>query len=188
MTNEQLNEIYCKPELLATILYAGPFILLANTAGNAFAFAKLILVAAQHIEPGSTAELNPMLVRTLAISIVTAICFLHYTWSRLGLFLNKAFALYKVILCLVVFGVGVRAWNKPGSGMTDGEHFGETHPGDTNGLAALIAIFYAYEGWENATYVCAGPIVWPILLAANNLNLGRGRNPRSQSREREEYI
>ncbi|KAF2230726.1 hypothetical protein EV356DRAFT_579747 [Viridothelium virens] len=148
-----LDEIYRKPDMLATVLYAGIFIALANTAGNAFAFAKLVLVAAQHVEPSTPVNLEPALVRTLAISIVTAVCFLHYTWSRLGLFFNKAFALYKIILCLVVFGAGVRAWNKAGSGMTGGEDFGRTYSGGTDGLAALVTIFYAYEGWENATYV-----------------------------------
>ncbi|KAL9078395.1 MAG: hypothetical protein Q9157_002690 [Trypethelium eluteriae] len=151
--NWQLDEIYRKPDMLATVLYAGIFIALANTAGNAFAFAKLVLVAAQHVEPSTPVNLEPALVRTLAISIVTAVCFLHYTWSRLGLFFNKAFALYKIILCLVVFGAGVRAWNKAGSGMTGGEDFGRTYSGGTDGLAALVTIFYAYEGWENATYV-----------------------------------
>ncbi|KAI9685318.1 MAG: hypothetical protein M1822_004691 [Bathelium mastoideum] len=155
-----LNEIYYVPDMLVTILYAGVFIAMANTAGNAFAFAKFTLIAAQRIgnEPTATeadmdAKLSPALVRFVAISIVTAICFLHFTWSRLGLFLNKAFALYKIALCLAIFIAGVAAWNKPNSGVSGPENFGEVHGGGINGLAALITIFYAYEGWENATYV-----------------------------------
>ncbi|KAI9709365.1 MAG: hypothetical protein M1820_003485 [Bogoriella megaspora] len=154
--NKMLDEIYKVPEMLATVLYAGVFIALANTAGNALAFAKLVLVAYQHTEPAVDPKFDPALVRTLAISIVTLICFLHYTWNRLGLFLNKAFALYKIMLCLVVFVAGVRAWNNDSLRMA-GEKFGESYPGNTNALSALIVIFYSYEGWENATYV-AGEI------------------------------
>ena len=156
----QLNEIYNVPNMLATILYAGLFIAFANSAGNAFAFAKFVLIAATHLGDGpvanasnAEAQLNPALVRFIAISILTVVCFLHYTWSRLGLFLNKALALYKIVLCLVVFGAGVAAWNKPDSGVKPPENFGQIHSGGFNSLSALVIIFYSYEGWENATYV-----------------------------------
>jgi len=149
-----LNEIYCVPDMLATILYAGIFISLANTAGNAFTFAKYVVVAYKNIDPRVLeqhpieSQLDPTLIRTIAIFIVTTICFLHYTWSKLGLFLNKAFALYKILLLLVVFVAGAIASSPKVS---------EPPISSQSKVAALIAIFYAYEGWENATYV-AGEI------------------------------
>jgi hypothetical protein len=51
-----------------------------------------------------------------------------------------------------VFIVGVKAAKKEGSGLHD---FTEVHGASesANGLAAMVFIFYSYQGWENANYV-----------------------------------
>lgn len=98
------------------------------------------------------AELDTRLVRFIAISVLSVVCLLHYFSNRFGLFLNKLFAIFKTVLLLTVFIAGVKASSKEGSGLSD---FGKTHGdrGATDGLSALVLIFYAYQGWENANYV-----------------------------------
>ncbi|KAF2087291.1 hypothetical protein K490DRAFT_65684 [Saccharata proteae CBS 121410] len=167
--------------MLATVLVTGIFYATANTAGNAIAFSKSVLVAAnantvqQNVTTsGCTSNVAPTvdvydasLVQGIAIMVVTIVCFLHFVWSKLGLFLNRLFALYKIGLLLAVAGAGfhhaVRATNAPGDStsnpLTDwGKHdCGPGKQGNPPSLAALVLIFYAYEGWENANYV-AGEI------------------------------
>ena len=132
-------------------MFSGFFILLQNTSGNAIAFAKHVLLAANP-DTNSTTELDSRLINLVAVGILSIICLLHYFSRRLGLFLNTAFALFKVFLLAAVFIAGAMARHKNDSGMTD---FKTKHEG-ANGkdsLAAFIYIIYSYQGWENANYV-----------------------------------
>lgn len=132
--------------LLVTILFSGYFITLSNTAGNSIAFAKHILIAAT----GETNVTNrPMLVRFVAISVLTVVCFLHMTASDLARFLNKAFAYFKILLLLVVALRGFAESNEEAQLDWSGES------NFKSSMTALVLVFYAFEGWENATYVSA---------------------------------
>lgn len=150
-----MDEIFPVPELLATVLFSGFFLALGNSAGNSLVFAKQVLVAADPtIE--TTPDLDKRLVSFVAISILTFVCFVHYFSAKLGLFLNKWFAVYKIFLLIACFIAGLIARNKSfpmvSSGATD---FPTTQPGYNvgNTLAALVYVLYSYQGWENANYV-----------------------------------
>ncbi|KAF2111931.1 amino acid permease-domain-containing protein [Lophiotrema nucula] len=149
-----LDEIYRRPELLATVLFSGYFICLGNSYGNSIQFAKHVLISADQNVSFST-ELDTRLVRYIAISVVTLVCIIHGHSSKAGLFLNKLLAWYKVVLLIVVFVAGMRYSDTHGSQWND-----ETIPANgssMDGLAAMVLIFYTYQGWENANYV-AGEI------------------------------
>ncbi|KAL6252611.1 hypothetical protein RBB50_000330 [Rhinocladiella similis] len=153
-----LDEVYPAPELLSTILFSAFFLCLGNSYGNSVTFSKQTLLASDS-SATKMAELDTRLVRFIAISVLSVVCLLHYFSNRFGLFLNKLFAIFKTVLLLTVFIAGVKASSKEGSGLSD---FGKTHGdrGATDGLSALVLIFYAYQGWENANYV-AGEIRAP---------------------------
>jgi amino acid transporter len=123
----------------------------------------------------STTDFDERLVRFIAIIILTTVCLLHYFSSKLGLFLNKAIALYKVLLLISVFIAGVIASRREGSGISDwyDKHGPNGNTKRADSLAASVLILYAYQGWENANYVC------PILrfgMSFSNLSLGGWRN------------
>lgn len=142
------------PELLSTVLYSGFFITLGNTAGNSVAFAKYVLAAATGVE--KTSQFDKRLVNLIAVAILSVICLLHYFSSKMGLFLNRFLACYKVGLLSTVFIAGAAARHQHGSGLSDWHDTKSPRSGfDT--LSALIYIFYSYQGWENANYV-AGEI------------------------------
>lgn len=107
-----------------------------------------------------TTELDDRLIRFIAIVVLSAVCLLHYFSNRFGLFLNKLFAIFKTVLLFTVFVAGVKAASKDGSGL---EHFTESHgiSNPADGLAAMVLIFYSYQGWENANYVCEPSLVSP---------------------------
>jgi hypothetical protein len=136
-----LDEIYRQPELLATILFSGFFLTLANSYGNSIQFAKHVLVAAF---PGleDTTELDSRLVRYIAVSVITFVCLIHWHSSRAGLFLNKLVAWYKIGLLVVIFIAGMAKGSGDKSKWSDSGHGGST----TDGMAGMVLIFYSYQG------------------------------------------
>ncbi|KAF2795499.1 hypothetical protein K505DRAFT_336004 [Melanomma pulvis-pyrius CBS 109.77] len=153
-----LDEIYYMPELLLTILFSGFFLVLGNSYGNSISFAKNVLLSAD-LTKAQTTELDTRLVRFVAIAVVTLVCLLHYFSSRAGLFLNKALFWYKSVLLLIVFAVGMNFMRNNGSQWNN--YNGMVERGSSlDCLAAMISIFYTYQGWENANYI-AGEIRHP---------------------------
>jgi hypothetical protein len=146
-----LDAIYYKPELFFTIVFSGFFLLLGNSYGNSISFAKNILLSAD-LTKAQTSELNARLVRFVAIAVVSLVCLLHYFSSRAGLFLNKALFWYKSLLLLVVLSAGIHHARKHGNEWNN--YNGQKQRGSSmDCLAAMISIFYTYQGWENANYV-----------------------------------
>jgi len=90
-------------------------------------------------------------VKLWAIVILTAVCLLHYFTVRLGLFLNRAFAVFKIFLLLIVAIIGIWAGTLEGSGVSDWTW----HNQDTkfSGFSAFILVVYSYSGWENGNYI-----------------------------------
>jgi hypothetical protein len=87
----------------------------------------------------------------VAITIVTIVCFILYCSSNFGLYINKAFALYKVLLLsmLIIAGTVIAVREKsPGRRDWDDER-----PGSPNIALAMVIVLFAYQGWENANYV-----------------------------------
>ena len=136
-----LDEIYGRPQLLATILFSGYFLMLANSYGNSIQFAKHVLIAASPNLEDST-ELDPRLLRYIAISAITLVCLIHWHSSRAGLFLNKLVAWYKVILLLVVFIFGM-IWS--GNNESQWESSGDGSA-TSDGMWGMVLIFYSYQG------------------------------------------
>jgi amino acid transporter len=133
---------------------------LGNSYGNSIAFAKQTILASDPTTTKTT-DLDARLVRFIAIVVLSVVCLLHYFSNRFGLFMNKVFAIFKTGLLFTVFVAGVRVAGNKGSGLAD---FKDTH-GERNsadGLAAMVLIFYSYQGWENANYVRSGSRLYSL--------------------------
>lgn len=150
-TQHQLDNLL-KPGLLWALCFSSFFILIANTTGNALAFARFIMVAATpDYRPGD--DLDARVVKLIAIDILSIVCLLHYFSSRLGLLLNKVLALYKLALLIAVFSASAwAAQHLPGLHTMTRE---QGQPSETalSKLAALVLVLYSFTGWENANYV-----------------------------------
>lgn len=145
--------MYYRPELLATILFSGFFICFGTSASNSIAFARYVLLAAEsHVQ--NLGDLDGRLVGYIAITINVVTCLLLYFSNGLALALNRLSALYKIGLLLAVFITGAVASKQQDSGTHD---FETTYSSDsTQTMSALVYILFAYQGWENANYVCEG--------------------------------
>jgi amino acid transporter len=131
-----------------TMAFATFFITIANTSGNAIAFARFVMIAALPTETKLEA-LNSKVVKLVAINIVSVVCLLHYFSHNLGRFLNKLLAIYKFCLLIAVMIAGFCA-----SRVKNGEFDRNVAQNTKNQLGGLVLVLYSFTGWENANYVC----------------------------------
>lgn len=105
-----------------------------------------------------SSEFDDRLIRFLGIIVQTTVCLLLYFLRRFCFVANNFFAIFKVILSLVIFGAGIYAARQPHSGLDD---FHEKQPGGniTSTLAAMVYILYSYQGWEHTNYVSFPSII-----------------------------
>jgi hypothetical protein len=91
-------------------------------------------------------------IRFTAVVVETVVCLMLFFARRLCFVFNSTFAVYKIILLLVVFIAGMANSRGKDSGWND---FDKDYPGynGVNTLSAMIAIIYSYQGWDNANYV-----------------------------------
>lgn len=119
-----------------------------NTATNSMQFARHVMIAAT----SDPINQDPRVLRFIAVVITTAICLLLYFSTATGRKLNRYTAYAKItMLFIVLVAGGVKAKNAPA---TDLGHmpfapFVGSGPG-----GALLQVLFAFQGWENATFVC----------------------------------
>ncbi|KAG4436168.1 hypothetical protein IFR05_008372 [Cadophora sp. M221] len=151
------NKVWGRPKLLSAVLFSGYFISLGHTSGNSIAFARQVILASQPPgvpEDGTQPDdsvFDSRLVNFIALTVLGAVCLLHYFTKRLGLFLNRVSAFYKVALLFVVaflaFGVRIPHIDFEWQDRSPSNF----KPFDS--VAGFIYITYSYSGWENANYV-----------------------------------
>jgi len=79
----QLDEVFKRPELLATILFSSFFVLMPNSDGNALQFAKHVLLTYTP-DAKSTEELNKPLITLLGVLVLTFVLPDSLLFSQLG--------------------------------------------------------------------------------------------------------
>lgn len=141
-----------RPRLMWTLAFATFFITIANTSGNAIAFARFVMIAALPTNR-SLVDLDSKVVRLIAISILSVVCLLHYLSSNLGRFLNKLLALYKLFLLIAVMITGFWASTVNNAGLDDDTLKNAEPQGTESKLGAVVLVLYSFTGWENANYV-----------------------------------
>jgi amino acid transporter len=131
-----------------TMAFATFFITIANTTGNAIAFARFVMIAVLPTETRLEA-LDSKVVKLVAINIVSVVCLLHYFSHNLGRFLNKLLAIYKFCLLLAVMIAGFCATRAKNGGFDK-----DIPQNPKNQLGGIVLVLYSFTGWENANYVC----------------------------------
>ena len=118
------------------------------------------------------------LVRFTAVVVQSVVCLLLYFARRLCFVFNSTFALYKIILLLFIFIVGMVNCRGPDSGL---HNFDEKHSGykGADALNAMLAIIYSYEGWDGANYVMSA---FPSMQLTTELRRSLGRSRTTKRR------
>ncbi|KAK3377441.1 amino acid permease-domain-containing protein [Podospora didyma] len=161
-----LEFTYRRPRFLASTLVAVNAILLGFTASNCIVFGEYILFALG-IEP------DPLRVRLLAVSLMTAITIMHGCFLRTGIFVQNLLGWVKIglVVFMVFTSIAVvisGSVYKPSSGQTlhgvsdlRPAGFPTTWAGLWEGSVwnwgivstALFKIFYSYAGLQNVNNV-----------------------------------
>jgi len=128
-----------------------------NTATNSMQLANQVLISANIKTPSFQPDVREL--RFIAIVALSFFCLMHYFSGHAGRTLNQIFALFKVILLVIVFFAGiVRAshhytadWTQP------------SNPDRSSSATAFLLIVFSFTGWENAIFVSDSP-PFPLMI------------------------
>lgn len=155
LTPAQIEYMYAPRRLLATCLYAVPFICLGNLSGNAIIFGESMLRAC-NARPSNAG------VRGIAIVVSTAACALHMWSRRWGIALNNLFGFVKLMTLLffaivgtiaVCNGLGLNSKQVAAENYSHHAGFGRAPDGSFGYASSFLAILFAYGGFNQANYV-----------------------------------
>ncbi|KXH64044.1 high-affinity methionine permease [Colletotrichum nymphaeae SA-01] len=151
-----LEDMFHRYPLLATTLYAFYFVFVYTTSTNAMQFAAQVLLASSgrvRLEE-TTPDENSL--RFLAVAVTTAVCMMLYLSNSNSRLINRATALLKLLLLLIIACFGMSFLVRVHS-YTDDWYPAEPVPESLNSepkwQTAFITILYSFHGWENATLV-----------------------------------
>ncbi len=95
-----LERIFRRPRMLATCMFMAYVVLLGFSTPNAIVLGEYVLYALD-------AEANRWNVRTIAVSIVTLLCYVHARHPKLGLQLINVLGVAKMLILVIVVISGV---------------------------------------------------------------------------------
>lgn len=157
----QLDELFHRPRLLATVIFSYFWILLASTCTSSKSVAVNLLALANPDTDAS--DLSDGQIRFTAIVVQTVSCLLLFFARRLVFVFNSTFAAFKIILLLFIFFTGMANSRGQNSGWND---FNEEFPGyrGFETLTAMTYILFCYQGWDNANYVSTTKTLYGTVL------------------------
>lgn len=142
---------------------------------NALAFGIRVLEAADRTPDNFT-------VRGIAIAVTTFAVVLHGTWRQAGLFLNKCFAIIKIMILLLIIITGCIALgggfhiDQAASRNFDIDNAFKDTANNPYGFAeSFLAVVFAYSGFNQANYVSRSSL-FEYLNSALIALTGRRRN------------
>ncbi|KAF3187624.1 hypothetical protein TWF788_001845 [Orbilia oligospora] len=152
------------PKMLPFLIYGFYFVLLSNSEANSMQFGHQILIVSDpnlaRLSESSNAYLSLPLQTVFAIGAVTIFCLINYLSVKVGRRLNKGFAFLKVGVLFALLVKGIISAVKFGSIEDYGENRGPPLASGINHLApryrralAFLYVLFAYQGWENSSFV-----------------------------------
>ena len=142
-----------------TCVFGIMFVLIGTAAMNAMSFGIRVLEAAGRTPDNFT-------VRGIAIAVTTFAVVLHGTWRQAGLLLNTGFAIFKILMLLLIIITGFIALgggfshDHAASRNFNVDHAFQNTANDPYGFAeSFLAVLFAYSGFNQANYVSVGGAV-----------------------------
>ena len=150
-----MNYLIKRPKFFVFSFYAINYVIIASSAANALTFGDDIIGT-----PGTDrGAAKDAAARCLAIMAVTLPCFLHAFTRRGGILLNNILVIVKIaILCMfpimaICVLAGVAHTNHAAANMEYKNSFARTHRNADRYTQGMLAVFYAYGGYNQANYV-----------------------------------
>jgi amino acid transporter len=162
----QVNYLFKRPRFFVLCLYAVNYICLASGAANALSFGDDV-IGDQGTDRGS---LRDAAARGLAILAVTFPCFLHAFTRRGGIILNNVMVVIKVailftfpIMAICVLA-GVVDSNHAKQNLSLKKSFANTSSNIDRYSQGILAVLYAFNGYNQANYVGESSPLWRTSL------------------------
>lgn len=145
-----------KPRFFAFCVYGVTFVLIGNASANALSFASKVLAAAEY--NGNTQNA----VRAVAVGVMTGVCLMHGIWRKLGIAVNNVFAVFKLLMLLMIIilgfvSLGGRVFGiKPPvtENLDPKKSFAHAQTEAYGYAQAYLGVVFAYGGFNQANYVC----------------------------------
>lgn len=158
-----VNYLIKKPKFFASCVYGITFILIGNASANALSFASHVLSASGHTEiyAASPPRYLGNLVSGIAVGTMILVCLMHGIWRRLGIAVNNVFALFKLLMLLMIIilgfmSIGGKVFGTPppvSDNLAPSNSFKNAQK-ETYGYAeAYLAVIFAFGGFNQANYV-----------------------------------
>jgi len=147
-------------------MYGIVFILLGNLSGNAIALGQYVMLAAGYSDENNNLTASHGSVIGTAIAALTIVVLIHMFSRRGGILLNNAFAIFKILvfLVIIIIGFAVRGGanfsqaqpsTKLGNGNFDTKtSFSDLSKNVSSFTTSFLYILYTYSGYEQPFYVC----------------------------------
>lgn len=158
----QVSYLLRRPKFLVLCCYAINYILLASSATNALSFGDDV-IGDQGTDRGA---MRDAAARGLAILAVTFPCFMHAFTRRGGIILNNVVVMVKVaILCsfpimAICVLAGVVDSNHAKHNLDPKNSFANTRSNVDSCTQGILAVLYAFSGYNQANYVCTYQILF----------------------------
>jgi amino acid transporter len=151
-----LNYLIKKPKFLASCVYGVTFVLVGNAAANALSFASHLVSTSTHYDAidGTPSRTTSNMVRGIAIGTMTAVCLLHGIWRRAGIAVNNVFAIFKLLMLLMIIILGFMSiggkvfhTHPPAAANLSPSHSFKNKQTDPYGYAsAYLAVVFSFGG------------------------------------------
>ena len=148
----QLDEVFRRPRLLFTILFAVHRILLASTQGNSRVLAINILQLANRHSPDI--HIPEGYIKLTAVVVQSTACLLFFFFRRTCFVSNAPFAILKVGFFVIIAILGFSLRHGDHTGSKDWEN----RPGSSglDALSAMTYVIFSYQGFEDIN--CVGSV------------------------------
>jgi len=147
-------------------MYGIAFILLGNLSGNAIALGQYVMLAAGYSDQNGNLTASHGSVIGIAIVALTVVILIHISSRRGGILLNNVFAIFKVLvfLVIIILGFAVRGGAsfskirppppKLGNGNFEAKTSFSDLPNSVSSFtASFLYVLYTYSGYEQPFYV-----------------------------------
>ncbi|KAH8593103.1 amino acid/polyamine transporter I [Bisporella sp. PMI_857] len=157
-----LNYLLKTPKFFASCVYGVTFVLIGNAAANALSFAAHVVTASgDDVYHGASSEKVSNTVRGIAVATMTAVCLLHGIWRRAGIWVNNMFAIFKLLMLLIIIilgfmSIGGKVFDTPppvSDNLSPSNSFKNAQT-DAYGYAeAYLSIVFTFGGFNQANYI-----------------------------------
>ncbi|PMD33217.1 hypothetical protein L207DRAFT_498670 [Hyaloscypha variabilis F] len=145
-----LERIFKKPRMLASCMFMSYVVLLGFSTPNCIVLGEYVMYALE-------IDVNRWNVRTIAVGVITLLCFIHARYQKLGLRIINVLGVGKMLILVIVILSGIAGALMDTHLSTAQQNFRSLFSGSSTQpydyATALLKILYCFRGYSTANQV-----------------------------------